>query len=63
MIVDDSMEWLRNNSINPDDLDEPTALALERLTGINIPFDESPEDKENVMSWLIGCVIMRFRMI
>ena len=34
-------------------MDEPTALALEKLTGTSIPSDESPEDKRKAIDELV----------
>merc|ERR1711988_386178 len=55
--VENAMEWLRNNDPNPDDLDEPAALALSNLTGIPLPKGTIPSKMkkqilDDAVDWL-----------
>jgi hypothetical protein len=35
--MDDALNWLRANSVNPDDIDDATLAALTNLAGVPMP--------------------------
>ncbi len=55
--IDDSINWLRNNDLDPADVDDPTAQALANLAGVMMPGTNlTPDEKarvvEDSVNWL-----------
>merc|ERR1711935_1317678 len=54
--IEESLEWLRNNDVEVDDVDGPTVKALSKLAGIPMPKKLTPENKkktiDTALEWL-----------
>jgi hypothetical protein len=48
------MNWLRNNKVQPEDLEVPTDQAVAKLTGVPFPSDTIPPVKEPIVEHAVG---------
>ena len=50
VIAENAMNWLRNNSPKPEDIDQPTVLELAKLAKVPIPNRElGPKEKKKIL--------------
>jgi hypothetical protein len=51
------IEWLRNNSPNPEDVDDTTVRSLSNLAGVPLPDDKlTPQKKQKALDDAVECL-------
>jgi hypothetical protein len=54
--VEDSVNWLRNNELKPEDVNEPTLTALTNLEGAPMPKGKlTPTQKKKAIDDAMNC--------
>jgi hypothetical protein len=56
-VVNDALDWLRNNNLKQEDLDDPTVQALSNLAGLPVPSGRLPpgtkkKAADDALNWL-----------